>query len=360
MSLSPPSPLFPPALDAIRALAEVHRLPGLLLAARRGGGSPHVAALGTDGAGEPLAADALFPVASVTKLATALLVLRLAAAGEIGLDDPLAAHLPQAAAAVEGVTLRRLLCHTAGLPDDVAPHLAPYAHGLEWAQLGRACLATRLVRPPEQRVTYSNVDCGLLALVVEARTRQPFAAALGEWVLAPLGIEGYLGAEPPRPPARVAGNLGEHAGTEREPFNSPFWRSLALPWAGLVTTAGGALALVDAFAGQPAGFLPAALAAEAVSDQAGDLPGGFTGYREWDPCPWGLGPELLGEKTPHMVTPHASPASFGHSGYSGCLAWCDPQAGDGAAASFAILGGPRYARAWGSFWQPASEGMLNG
>jgi beta-lactamase class C len=352
--------LAPDALAAIESLVTEHRLPGLLLAASRGAGEPAIHAIGCDGAGCALAADSLFPVASVTKLATALAVLRLAASNHLRLDDPLAAHLPEAAAAIEGVTLRTLLCHTSGLPNDLAPELAPYAYGLDWAQLGRACLATALVRPPLSRVTYSNVNFGLLALVVEERTRLPLATALMDLVLDPLQIEGYFGVEPPRPPARVAGNLGEHAGTDREPFNSPFWRSLALPWAGLVTNAAGALALVRAFAGYPASFLPPDLCAAAVSDQTGGLSGGFTGYREWQPCPWGLGPELLGAKSPHMVTPQASPASFGHSGYSGCLAWCDPLAAGGEGVAFAVLGGPRYARAWQSFWQPASEALLRG
>jgi CubicO group peptidase (beta-lactamase class C family) len=353
-----PLPLY--SLAAIEALVAEHRLPGLLLAVSRGVAEPASHAIGCDAAGCTLTMDSLFPVASVTKLATALAVLRLAAGGHLELDDPLAAHLPAAAAAVAGVTLRTLLCHTSGLPNDLAPELAPYAHGLDWAQLGRACLATPLVRPPHSRVTYSNVNFGLLALVVEQCTRLPFATALTGLVLDPLQIEGYFGVEPPQPPARVAGNLGEHAGTDREPFNSPFWRSLALPWAGLVTNAGGALALVRAWAGQPAGFLPRALCAAAVSDQTGGLSGGFTGYMEWQPCPWGLGAELLGAKSPHMVTPQASPASFGHSGYSGCLAWCDPRAADGEGVAFAILGGPRYAKAWQTFWQPASAILLRG
>ena len=36
--------------------------------------------------------------------------------------------------------------------------------------------------------------------------------------------------------------LSEHTGTHLDPYNSPFWRSLALPWGGLLTTATGALA----------------------------------------------------------------------------------------------------------------------
>src|SRR5207248_1413765 len=86
---------------------------------------------------------------------------------------------------------------------------------------------------------------------------------LGELVLAPLDIVGRLGAESGPQAARLAGVRGEHAGTLREPFNSPFWRSLALPWGGLVTNAEGALRLIEAFAGRPSDFLrPGTLTAD--------------------------------------------------------------------------------------------------
>jgi beta-lactamase class C len=343
---------------AIHTLLAQHGLPWTLIALASGGEAPHSTLYGGEDADKRAGTDALFPVASVTKLATALAVLRLVAVGSLGVNDPLSAHLPQAQAAVEGVTLASLLCHTSGLPNDLAPALVPYAPDLNWGRLADACLSTPLVRPPGAKVTYSNVGYGLLALVVEQRTGLPFATALTGLVLDPLGIEGYLGVEPPRPPARVTGKLGEHAGTELEPFNSPFWRSLSMPWAGLVTTATGALALVRAYLGQPSDFLPESLRQAATADQTGGLAGGYTGLLEWEPCPWGLGVELLGHKSPHMLPSSLSPLSYGHSGYSGALAWADPQAHGGSGIAFAILGGPRSFSAWRTFWQPLAALLI--
>ena len=291
-------------------------------------------------------------MASITKLATALAVLRLAAQG-LDLDEPLTRALPDAAAGRPGVTVRTLLSHTAGLPGDVAPVAAPYAPGLDWPFLARACLATPLVEPPGTQVRYSNVGPGLLAILVERLTGQPFGAALMNLVLTPLGIEGYLGDEPPRPPARVSGGLGEHAGTALEPYNSPFWRSLALPWAGLVTTAAGALRLVQGFAGAGPDFLPADLLAEATSDQTGGLRGGFWPPLRWTSCPWGLGPELRGVKTPHWTPAAASPGSFGHVGASGALAWCDPAAD----VTWVILG-TRTFETWWMDWPQIGDAVL--
>jgi CubicO group peptidase (beta-lactamase class C family) len=327
------------------AVAEAMRggqLPGLVVAIARDDRPLEYLAIGADAFGRPLDRDSLFPVASVTKMATALAVLRLVDRGLLGLDDPLDHHLPQALASQAGVTLRKLLCHTSGLPLDISPEAAPYTRGLDWPLLATACLLTPLEAPPDTRVQYSNVGYGLLAQVVEARTGQEFAAALAELVLAPLGVEGYLGGELPREPAVVADVRGRHRGGDLEPFNSAFWRDLALPWAGFVTTAAGALAVVRAFRSQPDGFLSDKVRAEAVRSHTGDLPGGFAEPLMWSRCAWGLGPEVRGDKSPHWVPAEAGSDSFGHSGASGALAWLAPARG----VAWAILGARTADNGW--------------
>lgn len=122
----------------------------------------------------------------------------------------------------------------------------------------------------------------------------------------------------------LTGLRGAHVGTAIEPFNSAFWRSLALPWAGLVTTLDGAFGLLRAFRGQPAGLLRPATRDDAIFNQTENLPGGFVPPLVWPRCPWGLGPEIRDEKRPHWAPPTASPASYGHSGASGCVVWADP------------------------------------
>src|SRR5690606_24221080 len=101
-----------------------------------------------------------------------------------------------------------------------------YGPELNWPKLARACLETPLVRTPDTFVRYSNVGYGLLAIAVERAYGQVFSAALGGLVLEPLGIEAYLGAEPPRPPANLIGDRSPEVGTPLEPYNSSFWRSL--------------------------------------------------------------------------------------------------------------------------------------
>jgi CubicO group peptidase (beta-lactamase class C family) len=155
-------------------------------------------------------------------------------------------------------------------------------------------------------------------------TGLPFAQALQQLVFTPLGIEAYLGDEPERTPATLADVRGRYAGSPIEPFNSRFWRSLALPWAGLVTNLDGMWKLIRAWEGYPHGFLRDATRRDAVANQVGDLSGGQVRPLWWSWCPWGLGPELHGTKTPHWVPPTADADSFGHAGASGCLVWSDP------------------------------------
>lgn len=334
-----------PRLTAARAAAETlvasGRIPGVVVAVAMDRQQPEVFAIGTDADGRPLVPDDLFPVASITKLATALTVLRLADRGLIALDDPVDRYV-QRIEPHPGVTIRRLLCHTAGFAIDLNASAAPYEPGLTWGTLAQACVRAKLHHPPGNEVLYSNIGYGLLALAVEARAGARFSDVLRDLVLTALGIEGYLGVEPPRAPARIADVRSRHRATPLEPFNSPFWRSLALPWAGLVTTAAGALALVRAFCGHPPGFLSPPLRAAAIANQTDDLPGGFIEPLRWNRCPWGLGPEVRGMKEPHWIPAVAGAGSFGHTGASGCLAWAAP----GASVAWAILGARTADNGW--------------
>ena len=329
------------ARAATEALVASGRAPGVVVAMALDNQKPDVFAVGVDADGRALVPDDLFPVASITKLATALAVLRLVDRGLIGLDDPVDRFV-QRAEPHPDITIRRLLCHTAGFPIDLSADDAPYEPELTWDNLAQACVQAKLHHPPGSEVLYSNIGYGLLALVVEARAGARFRDALHDLVLTPLGIEGYLGGEPPRAPARIADVRGRHRATPLEPFNSSFWRSLALPWAGLATTAAGALALVRAFRGHPPGFLSPPLRATAIANQTDGLPGGFIEPLRWNPCPWGLGPEVRGVKEPHWIPAIVGADSFGHTGASGCLAWAAP----GAGVAWAILGARTADNGW--------------
>ena len=59
-----------------------------------------------------------FSIASITKAVTAAQVMQLVEAGELGLDDPVADHLPSDLDFdTNGATIRDLLGHRSGIPD---------------------------------------------------------------------------------------------------------------------------------------------------------------------------------------------------------------------------------------------------
>ena len=56
------------------------------------------------------------------------------------------------------------------------------------------------------------------------------------------------------------------------------------------------------------------------------------GVGRFDPCPWGLGFEIRGRKTPHWTGHTNSASTFGHFGGAGTMMWVDPEAGCGLVA----------------------------
>jgi CubicO group peptidase (beta-lactamase class C family) len=335
----------------VREVLQQHAVPGVVVAVARGGRPIEHLVVGVDACGHTLAADSLFPVASITKLATALCVLRLVDTGTLHYEDRLGAYLPEAAAADAGVSLRMLLTHTAGL-QGMEDTIAPWTENLSWTVLAGAAMKVTAEIPPGTRVAYSDVHYILLAMMIERLTGQSFPAACRQLVLDPLGIEGYLGEEPPRSPTTIGHE--PYSGTSVEWHNSMFFRSLGLPASGLVTSAAGALALVQAFAGTPQDFLCEETRAAATRDQTGGLSGGYRPIHEppefsW--FPWGLGPTLRDHLDPHIASGHAHPESFGHGGSSGCVTWADPSAG----IAWSILG-TRHA---GSGWSRPGLGSIS-
>ena len=137
--------------------------------------------------------DTLYRVASITKMATALTILRLWEADALSLDAPVRQYLPdsQNIAALQDVTIRQLLCHTSGLRDVPAYQYA-LDHGLPYQDV----LQTEGVRGsmPGERFAYCNLGFGLLGCVMEQVTEKSLAQVMQEMVFQPLGMEATMDA----------------------------------------------------------------------------------------------------------------------------------------------------------------------
>ncbi len=319
--------------STISLLQSTSLLPGVVVAYQYGYHDPIVQAFGVDGAGTALSTDSVFPVASVTKLAVALALLHQVDRGILSLDMPIGTIVPGLHVDAQTRTIRQLLSHTSGYGMDVTNKEGRHAIGLTWELLRADCLVEAPQTEPNRHVQYSNLAYIILGAILERVTGLRCADALTQTVFRPLGIRGWLGYNPDVAHAIIGDIRGVHRGSELETFNSPFWRSLALPSGGLCTDAHGAMTLVQAFL--PSGsFLSDELISAATTDQTHGLAGGFMKPLWWEHGSWGLGPELRGNKTPHWVDASYPPHSFGHSGASGMIAWADPD----NRLSLAILG----------------------
>jgi CubicO group peptidase (beta-lactamase class C family) len=71
---------------------------------------------------------------------------------------------------------------------------------------------------------------------------------------------------------------------------------------------------------------PALVHTDAAQVQFPELAGVVPGVGRFDPCPWGLGPEVRGRKSPHWTGTRNAPTTFGHFGGAGTFLWVDPAA----------------------------------
>lgn len=154
----------------------------------------------------PLATDQVFRIASVTKIFTAALVMKLVQEGKLSLDDPLARFLPEFP---EGnrITVRMLLNHTAGISDQP---VNPQPGGGRLDRSITVLVEEIAMRPlsfaPGTDQAYSNAGYILLGAIVEHVTGQPWHAALEQRLLSPLGLaHTRLDATSTVIPHRVAG-----------------------------------------------------------------------------------------------------------------------------------------------------------
>jgi CubicO group peptidase (beta-lactamase class C family) len=113
-------------------------------------------------------------------------VLHLVGRGEIGLDQPARRYLPAfAGPAKDGVTVRRLLAHTSGLPDQ----RRYYRYLTQAEEIRSAALAEPLVEGPGTTVCYSDVGFIVLGELAAAVAGCRLDDLVREVVCAPLGLE---------------------------------------------------------------------------------------------------------------------------------------------------------------------------
>ncbi len=189
---------------------EIETISGVALHVDLGRGRPIEVFAGTTGRdGTPITDETLFQIGSNTKHFTAALILKLEAAGKLGIDQTVGDWLPQYPAWGR-VTIQSLLNMTSGIPNysetvEIGGTTASDPqHQFTLEDLVAAVYGKDL--PPSSGWFYSNTNSILAALIIEAASGMSYKEALREFLLRPLRLRNTFYADG-RYPDRVLRRL---------------------------------------------------------------------------------------------------------------------------------------------------------
>jgi SSS family transporter len=139
---------------------------------------------------EPMTEDTIFDMASLTKcLATATAIMQLYEAGKLQFDDPVSKYLPEFASnGKEKVTIRELLTHYSGLPEDISLKDPWGLAAPNKAEGIRRAMNATLYGPPGLSFKYSDINFITLGALVEQISGETLETYAKNHIFAPLGM----------------------------------------------------------------------------------------------------------------------------------------------------------------------------
>ncbi|MEP7137761.1 MAG: serine hydrolase domain-containing protein [Chloroflexota bacterium] len=331
MNFSKADSIFSQAIDTITPAAQ--------LVIRHNGALVHDMAIGfldPEMQTRPTNSETLFDLASVTKVFTTTAFMTLVEDGKVSVDDPVVTVLPEFSGVrpiqpyenpldwgktvsvtdqpgtvdADKVTFRNLLVHNSGLPAWRAFKDQPDAR----AALQLA-LDTFFSYPTGERIVYSDVGLILLGVAVSRLTGSSLAESIYQRVTKPLRLSAHFQPAVPLP------SIQNFAPTEfckwrgrrivGEVHDESAWRL------GGVAGHAGMFAHARDVAAFGQSFLDAALLQPATIAEMTRLQAEFNNVRR------GLG-FALWSPDPEASSNPFSPATFGHTGFTGTCVWIDP------------------------------------
>ena len=193
---------FSAASAAIEKAIAEKKLPGAILLVGHGGKVVFEQAYGVrkyagepglDGKpspAEPMTVDTIFDMASLTKcLATATAVMQLVEQGKVDVDAPVVKYLPEFGVnGKEKVTVRELLTHYSGLPEDVNLKDAWGLAKPDKAEGIRRAMQSELKSVPGTKFVYSDVNFITLGAIVEKVSGESLDEYAERQIFGPLGM----------------------------------------------------------------------------------------------------------------------------------------------------------------------------
>ena len=177
--------------ERLGALLEKYKVPGAAVAVSAGGQVIDFAAgVLSRATGVEATVDSVFQVGSITKVWTSTLLMQLVDEDKLDLDAPVHHYLPELrladAEAAATITVRQLMCHTAGFEGDL---FTDTGRGDDCVEKYVATLSdTAQLFAPGEMFSYNNAGFCVLGRIVEVLRGKPFDACLREHLFTPLGL----------------------------------------------------------------------------------------------------------------------------------------------------------------------------
>jgi len=297
---------------------------------------------------EPMTEDTIFDMASLTKcLATATAVMQLYEQHKLAFDDPVVKYLPEFAAnGKEKITIRELLTHYSGLPEDVNLKDGWGLASPDKAEGIRRAMNATPYGPPGITFKYSDINFITLGALVEAISGQPLQVYAQEHIFTPLKMTHTRFLPPAALIPGIAPTAYDDQGdaTTNPDFNKMLRGTVHDPstrrmggvagHAGVFSTAGDvalfAQALLDRLAGRPSDFplQQATLRLMTTPEQPATAAGGATIFAPDGKPITGVAARGFGwDINSAFSRPRGEIfpiGSFGHTGFTGTSLWMDP------------------------------------
>ena len=264
--------------------------------------------------------DAMFLLGSISKPISVAAVMTLVDQWKLRLDDLAKKYLPEFTAdGRERITIRQLLTHVSGLPDQLPENQQLRSSQAGLAKFVEAVVRTPLLFPPGARYEYSSMAILLAAEIAQRISGTNFLKLVDQTVFEPLGmkhsaiglgrfkLDDFMRCQTEH--AAPEAGAGD-AQAKQWDWNSPYWRKLGAPWGGVHASAPDVARFLGEFLRPTGKLLKPETCRLMVTNHN---PEGLT--------PRGLG-FAVGARS---GSPGCSEQCFGHTGSTGTLAWADPE-----------------------------------
>lgn len=335
-------PTLPGVAAAMQQLVDAREMAGVVVLVTDKDRVLHLSASGSAdiAAGKPMTTDAMFALASTTKLFAGVAMLMLQDEGKLKLADPLAKYIPEFATLrtpsgqPANLTIEHMLTHTSGIGDAAQ---GAYAGAKTLADRIAAYFPAPAMRAePGAEFRYVG-SFDTVGRVVEIASGKTFDEFVRERIFQPLGMRDTTFYPDEAQQRRIANSYATNRQTKElslRPWPAAPVRGQTPPSAG-----GGAFSTARDLArfcqmllnrGQLEGkryLSEAAFASLATIRTREGLKTGFSTGEFNDVLAWGAGAYVVRHPRPAALSSLLSPGSFGHPGARGIHAVVDPTRG---------------------------------